>query len=63
MRCAHAHSYDLYCAQGLPYGFSLKNKAVSESSFISGKAVKEELNAFITAMLKYHNTFISSPGS
>ena len=35
MRCAHAHSYDLYCAQGLLQGSSLKRR---------GKSVKEELN-------------------
>ena len=40
MRCAHAHSYNLYCAQGLLQG-SLKNKSVYRG--IRGKSVKEEL--------------------
>ena len=38
------HSYDLYCAQGLPQGSSLKKKSVSGGSFIRGKSVKGELN-------------------
>ena len=42
--CAHAHSYNLYGAQGLLQGSSLKKKSVSGGSFIRGKSVKEELN-------------------
>ena len=44
MRCAHAHSYNLYRAQRLPQGSSLKKKSVSGGSVIRGKSVKEELN-------------------
>ena len=44
VRCALAHSYNLYCAQGLPQGSSLENKSVSGGSFIRGKSVKEELS-------------------
>ena len=43
MGCAHAHSYNLYCAQELLQGSSLKKKSVSGDSFIRGKSVKEEL--------------------
>ena len=43
MRCAHAHSYNLYYAHGLPQGSYLKKKLVSGSSFIRGKSVKEGL--------------------
>ena len=42
-RCAHAHIYNLYCAQGLPQGSSLKNKSVFGGSFIRVELVKEEL--------------------
>ena len=44
MQCAHVHSYNMYCAQGLPRWSSLKKKSVSGGSFIRGKSVKEELN-------------------
>ena len=43
--CAHAHGYNLYCAQGLPQGFSFKKKSVSGVGFIRGESVKEELSA------------------
>ena len=43
MICTHTHSNNLYCAQGLLQGSSLKNKSVSGGSFIGGKSVKEEL--------------------
>ena len=43
MRCANCHSYNLYCAQELPQGSSLKKKSVSGGSFIRVKSVKEEL--------------------
>ena len=43
MRCAHVHGYNLYGAQGLPQGSSLKKKSVSGGSVIRGKSVKEEL--------------------
>ena len=43
LRCAHAQSYDLYCAQGLVQGSSLEKKLVSGGSFIRGKSVKEDL--------------------
>ena len=41
--CAHAHSYNLYGAQGLLHGGPPKKKSVSGGSFIRGKTVKEEL--------------------
>ena len=41
--CAHAHSYKMFCDQGLPRGSSLKKESVSGSSFIRGKSVKEEI--------------------
>ena len=41
VRCAHAHSYNLYCAQGLHQGSPIKKTSVSGGSFIRG--VKEEL--------------------
>ena len=45
--CAHAHSYNQYCTQGLrgPQKWeSLEKKSVSEGNFIRGKTVKEELS-------------------
>ena len=50
MRCAHAHSYSLFCAQGLPQGFSLKMNSVSGGSFIRVKSVKEELSVHLRAI-------------
>ena len=44
MRCAHAHSYNRYCAHGLLKGSCLKKKSVSGGSFIRGMSIKEELN-------------------
>ena len=40
---AHAHSYNLYGAQGLLKESSFKKKSVSGGIFIRGKSVKEEL--------------------
>ena len=45
------HSYDLYCAQGLPQGSSLKKKSDSRGSFIRGKSVKEEVSISNIAVL------------
>ena len=42
MRCAHAHIYNLYCAQGILQGSSLKTESVSGGSFIRGESVREE---------------------
>ena len=39
MRCAHAHSYNLYCVQGLLKGFSL-NKVVCWGYFYQGEVGK-----------------------
>ena len=47
VRCAHAHSYNLWCAPGLPRGSFLKKKSVSGGSFIRGKSVKEELRLYM----------------
>ena len=44
-----AHSYDLFCAQGLLQGSSFKKKSVSGGSFIRGKVGKrgkERVNPF-----------------
>ena len=42
VRCAHAHIYNQFCAQGLPQGSSLKNKSVFGGSFIRVELVKED---------------------
>ena len=47
----HAHSYNLYGAQGQLGGSSFKKKSVSGGSFVRGKSVKEELNLFKNYLL------------
>ena len=49
--CAHTHSFNLYCAHGLPRGFPLKNKSIFRRSF-RGKSVEDELiTSWITTSL------------